>query len=203
MSLRAELVGEAAGMPGFAVLLPAGWQAVDSELAGTSARVDAVLRALPGSTRDALRGRIESMLASARAEAAKADIVRVFAPSEVDPEEFVPVSLVASWLTAPAGGTIQEVGAGLIAQRDAAPLDAQGSILRWPIAKATAVEGGEVEVTGAGYLLPVPGRPKSALMFRSQILRSAGGYTIPDEGIAAMSLVCDAVVASVRWRRGA
>lgn len=203
MSLRAELIGETAGMPGFAVLLPAGWQAMDAELSGMGARLEAVLSGFPDGTREVLRGRIASMLSSARAEATKADIVRVFAPAGLEPEDFVPVSLVASWLHAPAGGTIQEIGAGLIAQRGAASLDPGGSILSWPITKTTRVEDGDVEVAGAGYLLPVPGRPKTALMFRSQILRSAGGFTIPDEGVAAMSLACDAIVASVRWRRAA
>jgi hypothetical protein len=203
MSLRAELIGETAGMPGFAVLLPAGWQAMDAELSGMGAQLEAVLSGFPDGTREVLRGRIASMLSSARAEATKADIVRVFAPAGLEPEDFVPVSLVASWLHAPAGGTIQEIGAGLIAQRGAASLDPGGSILSWPITKTTRVEDGDVEVAGAGYLLPVPGRPKTALMFRSQILRSAGGFTIPDEGVAAMSLACDAIVASVRWRRAA
>lgn len=203
MSLRAELIGEAAGMPGFAVLLPAGWQAMDADLTAMDSRLDAVLNAFPGSTREAVRARIASMLSSARAEATKADIVRVFAPAGVEPEEYVPVSLVASWLHASPGGSIQDVGAGLIARHRAEPLDEGGSILTWPITKATRVEDGEVEVAGAGYLLPVPGRPKTALMFRSQILRSAAGFSIPDEGVAAMSLVCDAIVASVRWRRAA
>lgn len=203
MSLRAQLIGETAGMPGFAVLLPAGWQAMDADLSGMGARLDAVLSGFPDGTREAVRGRIASMLSSARAEATKADIVRVFAPAGLEPEDFVPVSLVASWLHAPAGGSIQEVGAGLIAQRGAASLDPGGSILSWPIMKTTRVEDGDVEVAGAGYLLPVPGRPKTALMFRSQILRSAAGFTIADEGVAAMSLACDAIVASVRWRRAA
>jgi hypothetical protein len=203
MSLRAELIGETPEMPGFAVLLPEGWEAADAGLSGLTDRYAAVLEGFPDSTRTAVRARIESMLATARVEAAKADIVRVFAPSGLDPEEYVPVSLVASWLTAPSGGSIQDVGAGLIAQRGATPLDAGASILRWSLDTSATVEGGEVEVAGNGYLLPVPGKPQRALMFRSQILRSAAGAIIPDEGIAAMSLVCDAIVASVRWRRAA
>ncbi len=203
MSLRAELTGESSGMPGFAVLLPGGWQATDADFSDTTDRMDAALRGFPESTRVQLRARIEAMLASAQTESSKTRIARVFAPSGLAPEDYVPVTLVASWLTAPSGGSIHDVGAGLIARQGATPLDAAGSVLTWAADQASLIEGGQVQVAGNGYLLPVPHRTDTALMFRSQILRSAGGVSIPDEGIAAMSSVCDAIVASVRWRRAA
>ncbi|REJ07202.1 hypothetical protein DY023_04185 [Microbacterium bovistercoris] len=201
MSLRAELVESAGGMPAFAVLLPTGWEASDASFRSMRPRLEAVLDQLPESNRAVLRSRIEGMLASARAEATRAEIVRVFAPAGVAPEEFVPVSLVASWLRAPKGGSLQDVGSGLISSRGAAPLDPGGTILRWPMEQTVAVEDGEVEVAGAGYLLPVPGHPSVGLMFRSQILRDAGGARLPDEGEQTVSRLCDAIVASVRWRR--
>lgn len=203
MSLRAELTGETPDAPGFAVLLPAGWQALDADLSESTGQMDAALRAFPENTRVVLRARIDSMLTAARAQSAEARVARVFAPSGSSPEEYVPVNLVASWLSAPSGTSIQQVGADLISRRGATTLDDGGSILRWPTDQVSVVEGGEVEVAGHGYLLPAPRPAGTALMFRSQILRSAGGATISDEGIAAMALVCDAIVASVRWQRAA
>jgi hypothetical protein len=47
----------------------------------------------------------------------------------------------------------------------------------------------------------VPDEKERALVFRSTILHRVDGTEIPDEGIDAMDLVCDAIVASVRWRR--
>lgn len=203
MSLRAELTGETSDAPGFAVLLPAGWHALDADLSETTHQMDEALRAFPENTRVVLRARIDSMLTAARAQSAEARVVRVFAPSGVSPEQYVPVNLVASWLSAPSGTSIQQVGADLISRRGATTLDDGGSILRWPSDQVSVVEGGEVEVAGHGYLLPAPRPEATALMFRSQILRSAGGVTISDEGVAAMSLICDAIVASVRWQRAA
>lgn len=203
MSLRAELTGETVDAPGFAVLLPAGWQALDADLAGSTEQMDAALKGFPESTRVLLRARIGAMLASARAQSAEARVARVFAPSASSPDEYVPVNLVASWISAPSGTSIQQMGADLISRRGAETMDAGGSILRWQTDQTSVVEGGEVEVAGHGYLLPAPRPAATALMFRSQILRSAQGAIVSDEGVAAMSLVCDAIVASVRWQRAA
>lgn len=201
MSLRAELIGAAGGMPGFAVLLPAGWEATDAGSTGLRDRLDAVLDGFPVATRATVRARIEEMMATARAEAARADVVRVFAPASLAPEDYLPVSLVASWLHAPAGGTAATIGSGLIATRGAVPLDPGGTILRWSTAQKTIVEGGEVDVAGSGYLLQVPGHPSTGLLVRSQILRGVGDAVLPAEGEQMLSLLCDAIVASVRWRR--
>lgn len=200
MSLRAELIGASGGMPAFAVLLPDGWQASDAAGEGLRERMDAVLAGFPPAARTALRAQVDEMLASV-STSAKDDIVRVFAPSASSPEDFLPVTIVASWLRAPAGGSIQQIGAGLIATRGAQPVGEAGAILRWPIDDRLPLEGGRIEVAGAGYLLPVPGAPTVGLLFRSQILRSAGGSTIAEDGIRAMSAISDAIVASVRWRR--
>ncbi|MBO9627279.1 MAG: hypothetical protein J7484_13020 [Microbacterium sp.] len=200
--MRAELVGASGGMPSFAVLLPAGWEATEASFSGLRPRVDAMLDLFPVANCAVVRTRLEEMMASARAEASRAEIVRVFAPTGSTPEDYVPVSLVASWLRAPAGGSLQDLGGGLISNRGAAPMDQGGTILRWTMDQTTSVEDGEVEIAGAGYLLPVPGHPAVGLMFRSQILRGAGGSTLPEEGEQALSLLCDAIVASVRWRHG-
>lgn len=202
MSLRAELVSTGAGMPAFAVLLPEGWEATDSSFGSMRPRLDAVLDRMPAANRAVMRARVEEMLATARTEASRADVVRVFAPAGVDPDDFLPVSLVASWLRAPAGGSVQDLGGGLIANRGAVPLDAGGTILRWSMDQKSRIEDGEVDIAGTGYLIPVPGQPAVGLMFRSQILRQAGGASLPEEGEEALSLLCDAIVASVRWRRG-
>jgi hypothetical protein len=202
MSLRAELVGGSAGAPAFAVLLPAGWEATDASFASMRPRLEVVLDRFPVANRAVVRARVEEMMATARADASRAEIVRVFAPAGVAPEDFVPVSLVASWLRAPGGGSLQDVGSGLIANRGATPLDAAGTILRWDADQRSEVEGGKVDIAGSGYLLPVPGQPAVGLMFRSQILRGAEGAELPEEAVRAISLLCDGIVASVRWRRG-
>ncbi|MCT9819714.1 hypothetical protein N3K63_05365 [Microbacterium sp. W1N] len=200
MSLRAELIGATAGMPGFAVLLPPDWQATDGAGDGLRERTDAVLAGFPAATRVALRSQLDALMATASASA-RADVIRVFAPSGAAPEDFLPVTLVASWLRAPSGGSIQQIGAGLIADRGATVLGDSSAILRWTMDQTVELEGAPVRLAGAGYLLPVPGSHSTGLLFRSQILRSAAGTDVDDDGIRAMALLCDAIVASLRWRR--
>ncbi|SDG63223.1 hypothetical protein [Microbacterium pygmaeum] len=203
MSLRAELIGATETDPAFAVLLPDGWEGDDAGFGEMDARLDAALAQLPIASRGAARARMRDILATARTEAARADVIRVFTPSRSTGEEPPPVTLVASWVTAPAGATVAAMGADLIRRRDARPLDPGQTIITWSTDSSSESDGTVVDVAGSGYLLRVPGSTRKALVFRSTMLRAVGETTIADEGIAAMSLLCDAIVASVRWRHDA
>lgn len=201
MSLRAELIGSTGTLPEFAVLLPQGWEAIDPEFDSIRTRLDDAFARLPLETRAALKPRLEEFLDEARAEALRGDVIRTFAPTAVDDEVAPPVTLVASWLKAPGASTVSGLGASMIERFGAQPFDPSGTTLKWSIAERREVDGGEVELAGAGYLLRVPHEPAVALLFRATILRGTGDDLVSDEGIAAMTLVCDAIVASVRWRR--
>lgn len=201
MSLRAELIGETVSDPSFAVLLPTGWEAHTPDFASMDERVDTAVAGLPVASRGAALAALRETVASARAEATRADVIRVFSPSQVGEDDAIPVSLVASWLAAPAGATASDLGSTMVQRFRARPLDERGTILKWSAAKTSTIEGAEVRTAGHGYLVRVPDENKRALVFRSTILHSVGGTEIPDDGIAAMELICDAIVASVRWRR--
>ncbi|QCR39384.1 hypothetical protein C1N74_02345 [Microbacterium sp. SGAir0570] len=203
MSLRAELIGETVSEPSFAVLLPTGWEAHTPDFASVDERVDAAVAALPVASRGAVLATLRETVASARAEATRADIIRVFSPSQAGEDDAIPVSLVASWLIAPAGATASDLGATMVQRYRARPLDERGTILKWSAAKTSTIEGAEVRTAGHGYLIRVPDEQKRALVFRSTILQRVDGTEIPDDGIDAMELVCDAIVASVRWRKRA
>lgn len=201
MSLRAELVGGTDNEPSFAVLLPTGWEAHTPDFSTVGERVDAAVAALPVQSRGPARAALHETLAAARAEAARADVIRVFSPSQVAEDDALPVSVVASWLIAPAGATASELGANMIERYGAGPLDERGTILKWSAAKTSTIEGAAVRTEGHGYLLRVPDDRKRALVFRSTILQGVEGTDLPKDGLDAMELLCDAIVASVRWRR--
>lgn len=201
MSLRAELLGSGPGRPSFAVLLPAGWEAVDPDFASMEARTASVLEALPVETRGVVRRHLDSLREASRTQAAKGEVVAVLAPVGTTDGAAAPVALAASWMSAPRAGTAADLGGEAISRWGAAPLDPGGTILRWSLDATTSIEDGEVEVAGHGYLLRVPGDASAALVFRSTILREAGGSRVADEGIAAMARVCDAIVASLRWKQ--
>jgi len=203
MSLRAELIAGGESLPDFAVLLPEGWVAFDDHFSGLEARVEAALGAVPLEARPAAREGVTRLLETARADAARADVIRSFAPSAADPADAAAVSLVVSWLTAPAGATLAELAADAAGRFGARPLDPDGTILTWPLEERTALGDADLTLVGHAYLLHVPGLQGKGLLFRSAIVRQADDQVVADEGIAAMVAVCDAIVASVRWRRNA
>ena len=77
MSLRAELIDAAGGMPAFAVLLPAGWEATDASFSTMRPKLDATLDQLPADRRAGLRSRMMRKAKSTWAKAAPAVVKRV------------------------------------------------------------------------------------------------------------------------------
>lgn len=201
MSLRAELVEPTAGLPGFALVLPEGWGAFDPDPDVLRARAEQSLGRLSAAQRTALRPVIDEVFASARRGGA--DLVRLFAQAEVPESEYLPVSLVAARMDAPGGRSLAEAGRHLIATRGAAPLDEGGTILRWTQSSTAGFSDGAAEVLTINYLLPAPGTEHRGLLFQASILASAGGVTVDPTGVATMSALCDAIVATVRWKRDA
>lgn len=201
MSLRAELVEPTAGLPGFALVLPDGWGAFDPDPDVLRARAEQSLGRLSAAQRTALRPVIDEVFASARRGGA--DLVRLFAQAEVPESEYLPVSLVAARMDAPGGRSLAEAGRHLMATRGAAPLDERGTILRWTQSSTAGFSDGAAEVLTINYLLPAPGTEHRGLQFQASILASAGGVTVDPTGVATMSALCDAIVATVRWKRDA
>jgi len=201
VSLRAELVEPTAGLPGFALVLPDGWGAFDPDPDVLRARAEQSLGRLSASQRTALRPVIDEVFASARRGGA--DLVRLFAQADVAEDDYLPVSLVAARMDAPGGRSLAEAGNHLMATRGATPLDEGGTILRWTQTSTAGFSDGAAEVLTINYLLPAPGSEHRGLLFQASILSSAAGVTVDPTGVATMSALCDAIVATVRWKRDA
>lgn len=65
------------------------------------------------------------------------------------------------------------------------------------------VLGGAAEILTINYLLPAPDSDRRGLLFQASILASAAGTTVDPTGVATMTALCDAIVATVRWKRDA
>ncbi|MFE6734122.1 hypothetical protein [Microbacterium sp. NPDC057650] len=203
MSLRAELLGTSPQLPDFAVMLPTDWISSGPDYAEFRARADARLEALPVAQRASARVQLAAILDDAAGQAVSGDVIRVFAPGSDDPDLFAPVSLSAAWVHAPQGASAADLGAQLISRYGAAPMDEAGTVLRWEETRETAMDGGSVTVRSISYVLPVPGRPRSVLMLRGTVLCGTHAAAVPDDAITAMTMICDGIAASVRWRRDA
>lgn len=203
MSLRAELIAPTELIPGFAILLPEGWGSFDGDQGALRGRLTEALAALTPAQRTLLAPRLEELVATAAENAEAGMVIRTFAQQSTPADAFLPLSLVASRLEAPVGSTIAALGAQLIAANGAAPLDETGTILRWSTTSQTRVDDAAIAIETVNYLLPVPERPTRGLLFQAGILRGADGAAVDEDGITAMSALCDAIVSTVRWRRDA
>lgn len=113
------------------------------------------------------------------------------------------LSALTPRLDAPGGREIVALGTHLMSTRAAAPLDDAGAILRWSDTTQVAVDGSNVGVDRVSYLLPVPGDTKRGLLFQATILRTANGVVVDDAMRTGLAGLCDAIVATVRWKNDA
>lgn len=203
MSLRAELLGTGPQLPDFAVMIPADWISSSPDYAEFRARADARLGSLPVAQRAGARAQLAGLLDQAAEQAASSEIIRVFAPGGDDPDRAAPMSLSVAWVRAPHGTGAAGLGTQLIERYGAAPLDESGTVLRWQDTRTTTVDDGSMTVRSVSYVLPVPRHPRVVLMMRGTILCGTHAAQVPDDAVTAMTMICDGVAASVRWRRDA
>jgi hypothetical protein len=203
-SLRAELFGATTKTPPFAMLLPEGWVAKPADMEALGSQVQAALARVPGADTARLRASIDSVMAQAgTGPESKERLIAWITQQDVSVDDFVPMSLALAWLEAPPGSSMVSLAKQLVSGRGAAPLDDTGTILRWVDRPDLPVDGGVVHTVQPTYLIRVPHAPDTALIIRTTILDGTEGNHLDEEGISAMTLLSDGIVATFRWKRDA
>lgn len=203
--LRAELFGATTKTPPFAMLLPEGWVAKPADMEALGSQVQSALSRVPGADTARLRASVDSVIAQAGAASpeSKERLIAWITQQDVSADDFAPMSLALAWLEAPQGTSMVSLAKQLISGRGAAPLDDAGTILRWVERADLPVDGGVVHTVQPTYLIRVPHAPDTALIVRATILDGAEGNHLDEEGISAMTLLSDGIVATFRWKRDA
>ncbi|GGR53594.1 hypothetical protein J2S40_001362 [Nocardioides luteus] len=203
-SLRAELFGATTKTPPFAMLLPEGWVTKPADMEALGSQVQAALAQVPGADTARLRASVDSVLSQAGVGAESNErLIAWITQQDVPVDDFVPMSFALAWLEAPAGTSMMSLAKQLVNGRNAAPLDEAGTILRWVDRADLPVEGGVVHTVQPTYLIRVPHAPETALIIRATILDGAEGEHLDEEGVSAMTLLSDGIVATFRWKRDA
>lgn len=200
--LRAELVGATERTPAFALLLPNGWGSQPADVDALRRQARDVLGQIQGVDRDRLGASVQGLLAQVPGGSGEC-MIAVITQQDVAAEDFAPMSLALAWVRAPSGTTIMALAGQLVRGRAAARMDAAGGILRWVDQVDLPVDDGVVHTVQPTYLIRVPDTEDTALIIRTTILAGAGKQSIGDEGINAMTLLSDSIVATFRWRRDA
>lgn len=198
-SLRDELRGAAAVVPPFALLLPRGWVSREptrdyfDELAR---QVSAVLRT---QHRPDLDVQFRQLLARASTEFLQRDPVSIIVQSGVDPEEMIPLSIVAVRLSDPDGKPLDARVHELVRSRNAAPLDEDAAILRWHSDDRMQMQGGTATVRSFNYLIAIPGTERRQALLFTGVLPIAAGETLDAATIDAAQSFVDAIMSTFRW----
>jgi hypothetical protein len=202
--LRAELFGATTKTPPFAMLLPEGWAAKPADMEALGSQVQSAFARVPGADTARLRASIDSMMAQAGASPESNErLIAWITQQDVPVDDFVPMSFALAWLEAPPGTSMVSLAKQLVNGRGAAPLDEAGTILRWVDRADLPVDGGVVHTVQPTYLIRVPHAPDTAVIVRATILDGADGTHLDEEGISAMTLLSDGIVATFRWKRDA
>lgn len=166
------------------------------------AQAQSALARVPGADGARLRASVDSVIAQAGTSPESHErLIAWISQQDVSVDDFAPMSLALAWLEAPPGTSMTSLAKQLVSGRGAGPLDEGGSILRWMDREDLLVDGGVVHTVQPTYLIRVPHAPETALVIRATILDGAEGNHIDEEGIAAMTLLSDSIVATFRWKR--
>lgn len=202
--LRAELFGATTKTPAFAMLLPEGWVAKPADMEALGVQVQSALARVPGADTARLRASVDAVIAQAGASPESNErLIAWITQQDVSVDDFAPMSLALAWLEAPPGASMVSLAKQLVSGRGAGPLDDAGTILRWVERADLPVDGGVVHTVQPTYLIRVPHAPDTALIIRATILDGAEGNHLDEEGISAMTLLSDGIVATFRWKRDA
>lgn len=202
-SLRAQLIGGVEDRPGFAVLLPDGWEFAEGSDKRFTAEAEDVIRTLPHEARTRLEPGLRELLRQAQSSGAsnRMEVAGVVRQVDVAPEQYLPMSLIFNWFTPPTGATVQEFGGRLIQQKSAAPMPDAPGVLRWIDEQTVSVEGESGVFGGPSYLIAHEGKKRLALLIKCVLPVPEN----PDEDVTRMQamayLMADSIVGTLRWRR--
>ncbi len=186
-------------MPTFRLLFPAGWDRFglgEEEERRLLARSRERFRAMHRPDLDLqLTSQIKVMLRRARGVGTFA----LFLPTGVEEEQLAPISMTASVLQDPSGGTLDGRMTALIRDEGAEFLGEDRAILRW----TREIQGGSQLPGAAGlqvvYAVPLPGESRRrALLFATSILDDAA-ETVGEEIRSMLVGLSDTIVGTFTW----
>ena len=198
-SLRDELNAEPTEAPPFTVLLPTGWASERPTKESMGALVDRASAVLRSVHRPDLDARIRAMTDRATAQLLRRDPVRVMYPSDVPPEEMVPLSIVVVRVTDPGGGSLDRRVQQLVRTHAARPFDEDAELLCWESEDPIQMDGGRAVVRSYNYLVAIPGTRRHEALLFTGVLPVSAGETIDDGTVEGARALMNAIMSTFRW----
>ncbi|MWB98194.1 hypothetical protein [Agromyces seonyuensis] len=193
-------------VPDFQLVLPDGWTRIRPDLAGEQEAIKRASAALRRYARPDLDFEFRLLLKSAFRRLEESRAVALFVPTDLPGDSVLPMSITASVLVDPAGGTLDAAVSDLF-RGGATMLGDDTSVVRWERSVRGSAELQGADVDQLNYLIPIPGSGRRrGLLFSTSILLDPEASSASDadadgvDAVAGMRLLSDAIIATFAWR---
>nr|WP_274637716.1 hypothetical protein [Microbacterium bovistercoris] len=198
VSLREELGGTPD--PDFTLALPPGWNRRDATPEEQERMTAAMRTRLMQVHRPDLYARMRQLLHEAFAQMEKTNVVAMFLPDEAAPEAlYLPASLTASILHAPAAGSLDDLVREAVAREGATPLLGDKRFLRAEREQTQTLDGESGTLTTVVYLTPIPGSGRRRALQLALVIVRPQDVPADDEPMVQMRMLFDLCVSTLTW----
>ncbi|HET6672418.1 MAG TPA: hypothetical protein VFG92_03505 [Agromyces sp.] len=204
MSDMLASTGAADGVPSFRMLFPSGWTRHNLTVDDERELLDAMRAKIRRLARPDLEFQLTAAVKSSFRELRAKDGIAIYLPTSTDESALVPMSITASRIADPAGGSLDGHVADLFRQHGAEFLGEDHAIVRWrrSFARIAGVEGAADEQVN--YLVPVPGASRRAALLLSTSILLDPQEPMEESQLQELIGLSDAIVGTFAWSaRGA
>ena len=199
MSLRDELIGAPRTLPPFQLVLPSGWREYPADDPSEHALLEQASARLRSQHRPDLNAQLIRASRDAFARMRQSNTIAFYLQTEAPDDQVLPISITASRLVAPDGGTLDAQVSDLIRNHGAQPLNDDLVLIRWQVSSTRQLSDERVGSLAISYLAPIPGTMRrEGLQFVAVILHPVG-LDADDPGVARLAFVCDAIMSTFAW----
>ncbi len=186
-------------VPPYRMLLPAGWSKHPADRASLAKLTDQARSVFRAQHRPDLDSEFTRLMEGAARRMKRAGVVAIYLQTSTPEDEILPMSLTASIVRGPLGGSLDRQVTALFRDRGAVFLTDDRRIIRW---RADVDQPGELAGTSTrllDYLVPIPGtNRREALQLTTTLPYPTGDDTVT-EFLDQLTLLSDTVVSTFEW----
>lgn len=200
MSLKDELLGRTAGRePGFALVMPAGWEQFGPDARSESALLKLASARLRSQHRPDLYGQLQVQVRRAFSGLRAKDGVAIYLQTEAPDELVMPMSITASRVHAADGASLDGQVAALIRDHGATRFAGSGSMIRWEKDAVQSMGAEKAATHTIAYLTPIPGTERRVAIQLTTAIVHPVELDPEDRLVLGFSEISDAIVSTFQW----
>lgn len=187
------------GVPSFRMLFPSGWTRHNLSVDDERELLDQMRTKIRRLARPDLEFQLTAAVKSSFRELRAKDGIAIYLPTATDDSALVPMSITATRVADPAGGSLDGHVGDLFRRHGAEFLGEDHAIVRWrrSFARMAGVEGAADEQVN--YLAPVPGTSRRAALLLSTSILQDPREPMEESQLQEFIGLSDAIVGTFAW----